>query len=137
MALVTCMVFLIERMRRLRSWVFAMRLLRGHSRGRELGLERLERLADVRLDRVVQSLFGRDVREKLLVVDVEVLEEGGFERADLRHIDAVEESVGAGVDDDDLPFDRERSVLGLFQDLHEALTARELVLRRLVEVRAE
>ena len=51
--------------------------------------------------------------------------------------EVVEEAVRAGVDDGHLALHRERPVLALLQDLHHALAAGELGLRRLVEVRAE
>src|SRR6266850_187144 len=137
MAFVTCMVFLMERMRRLRSWVFAMRLLRGDPGSLELGLECLERLAGALLDPVVERPLSCDVHEKLPVMDVEVAVHVRLERPNLRDLDVVEEAVCAGIDDDDLAFDREWCVLRLLEHLDEALATRGLVLRGLVEIGSE
>ena len=51
--------------------------------------------------------------------------------------DVVEIAVGAGEDDRDLPLDRQRLVLRLLENLDQPGAARELRLRRLVEVAAE
>ena len=64
-------------------------------------------------------------------------QEGLLELADALGRDVVEESGGADVDHHDLLGDLERDVLTLLEDLDELLTAGELGLRGLVEVRTE
>src|ERR1039457_3622448 len=49
----------------------------------------------------------------------------------------VEGAAGAGIDGQDLLLDRHRAVLPLLEDLGEALPASELLLRGLVQLRAE
>src|SRR5690606_7304260 len=51
--------------------------------------------------------------------------------------DVIEMAVRGRPDDRDLLRERQRLVLRLLQDLDQALTARQLLLRRRVEVRAE
>src|SRR5205814_4190401 len=56
---------------------------------------------------------------------------------DLRDRDVVQVAVRYGENDHDLLLDRHRLVLRLLQHLHDAYPARELLLSRLVELRAE
>src|SRR5262245_23730135 len=87
MALVTCMVFRIERIRRLRSWVLAIELFHGHPGRLELGLRRAQGLVHSLLDVVVERLSRRDVREQALVLDVDELVEIGLEIAHRPDVD--------------------------------------------------
>ena len=71
---------------------------------------------------------------------VRVLDEAvqlGFEAADILNREIVEVAVGAGEDDQNLLFDRQRLILVLLQNLDQAAAAVELLLRGLVEVGAE
>ena len=60
-----------------------------------------------------------------------------FERAALLDRQIVQVALGAGEDDQDLLFDRQRLILALLQNFHQALAAVELLLRSLVEIGAE
>ena len=60
-----------------------------------------------------------------------------FERPALLERQIVQEPVGAGVDNQDLLFDRQRRILALLQNLHHAAAARELRRGGFVQIRAE
>ncbi|MNR32681.1 hypothetical protein D3C85_1502880 [compost metagenome] len=60
-----------------------------------------------------------------------------FKAADVRHGHVVEVAARAGVDRDDLFFDGQRRVLRLLQQLGQASAARQQLLGRGVQVRAE
>jgi len=60
-----------------------------------------------------------------------------LERPHLLDRQVVHEALAAGEDDGDLPLDGQRRVLSLLEQLHHALAAGKLLLRGLVEVRAE
>ena len=51
----------------------------------------------------------------------------GFELAALLHREIVEVALGAGEDDQDLLFERQRLILALLQNLDQVLAAIELV----------
>src|SRR4030095_5029659 len=66
LAFVTCIVFLTERMRRLRSRVFAIRQSwrssgRFRGNGQELLLEVVQDLLQLRAERIVEGLLGPDL----------------------------------------------------------------------------
>ena len=70
--------------------------------------------------------FGLDEDDQLRLETLHVL-----------HWDVVDEAVGRGVDGDHLLLDRDRGVLGLLEDLGQAVTAVQLGLRHLVQLGAE
>ena len=65
------------------------------------------------------------------------LQQPGFELADVFDSDVVCVTVGRGPDPQHLFLDVHRLILRLFQNLCQPLSASELCLRRLVEVRTE
>ncbi len=60
-----------------------------------------------------------------------------FKKPALLHWQIVEHPVATGVEDQNLLFHRERRILRLFQNLHQAAAAIQLGLRNLVQFRAE
>ena len=86
---------------------------------------------------VVERLFGGDVVEHLRLRRVEVRIESVFKGANLLDLQIVEEALGSGEKNDDLLLGAQRMELRLLQQLGEARTAVELVLRHLVQVAAE
>src|ERR1700686_3138691 len=108
-ALVICCVFFTARMRRRRSISDG---ICHSSRGcglsrRELARELLHGRGQRALQLIVELLLLRDSPEQIRVPIVDELIELGLERTHVGHGDVVEMSVGAGVDDRHLPFDRQ------------------------------
>lgn len=92
------------------------------------------------------DLCGEFVGEFLFVADrgvdfgeliVDVLEQALFKLADLVDRKGIEEALAAGVDGDDLLFDREGCVLVLFEEFGETVATGKLGLCGFVEVGAE
>ena len=77
------------------------------------------------------------VRSMPGLVDVDVLVQFGFEVAHLIDWQVVQESAGAGEDDQNLLGERQRRELLLLQQFDQALAAIQLGLRGFVEIAAE
>src|ERR1700693_4680325 len=100
-------------------------------------LEALDRGGE-RLLRSLLELPGRGNRgENVRVLALQELVQPRLEGEDRIHSQRVEVALGARENRGDLQLDVHRQVLGLLEDLDQALSARELRLGRLVEVRAE
>src|SRR5205823_255677 len=110
-------------------------LFGGVVRGREALLEGADRLLDLVLVGEVAALA--DLLEQLGLFAPEVLEELGFEAADVRDGDVVDETAGAGEDRHHLLLDGQRRALGLLQQLGEPVATVELGLADLVELGTE
>src|SRR5262245_44286348 len=65
------------------------------------------------------------------------LDQSGLPLLDLRDLDVVDQAVRDREQDDHLLLDGNGRVLWLLQDLHDARSARELLLGRGIELRAE
>src|SRR4029078_11687574 len=98
-----------SRRKSFRAVVFSWRPLGGRGLpGREVAGEFLYRRVRRALQLVVQLFLVAYPREHLRVAGLDKAIEVGLEVAHLGDGDGVEEPVGAGVDDRELPLDRER-----------------------------
>src|SRR5437899_2778991 len=116
------------------SW---LRLRRCFPRGHELRSELLQRSIQFPLERLVDLLLARDRREDARVARIEEPIQLFLVRPQIADRDRIEIPIGAGVNDGDLLFDRQRLILRLLQDFDQALTSMQLCLSRLVEVAAK
>src|SRR5688572_26836904 len=104
---------------------------------RELGLEFGDRLLELLLDVRLELLRLADLLADAGVALLEELEEPLLEGLHRRRGQVVQQARGAGVDDHDLALERQRAELVLFEELDQALAARQLVARVLVQVARE
>src|SRR5882762_5578981 len=86
---------------------------------------------------VAQHLAAPDLLADVGMLGRHEVAESLLPRPDLVHRHVVEIAVGGSEDDHDLLLDRHRLELRLLQHFHQAHTARELLLRRLIELRAK
>ena len=123
MALVICCVFLTERMRRRMSIRLGMRLMPSAAcSAMKRSLNSFSTLVDLAPSARRRCAFFSRICCRM--PGMRVLDEAvqlRFERAALFDRQIVEEAVGAGEDDQDLLFDRQRLVLPLLQNLDQAL----------------
>src|SRR4029077_5750830 len=88
--------------------------------GCEALLEMVDRLGELVAEFIAEFLGLADLREDAFLRRAQVIEELGFEPADVLDRDRVEMSLGTEEDRDDLLFDRQRLVLRLLEQLHES-----------------
>ena len=100
-------------------------------------LELLEHLVEFIAQRVVERLLLPNALQQAGLAGVKEIIEGALEGAALAGGQVVHVAVGAGEDDDDLFFHRQRRELVLLEQLGQARAAVELRQRGLVEVGAE
>src|SRR5438034_131339 len=136
-ALVICCVFLTARIRRRRSMSDGIRLSGSCLSGREALRELLDRRLECRLERIVELLLLADIGEHFRIPRFDEEIQLRLEVAHLGDGNRIEVAVRAGIDDRHLALDRQRLVLRLLQHFDEPRAARQLLLRRLVEVAAE
>jgi len=137
MALVICRVFFTLRIRRRRSSTFAIVLLLVLQPCEEASLVLIDRCCQTSLEIVIQRLLRRDIRKDGRLRSLQVRIVAIFERAKIRNLNVIQQAVDACVDDRNLFLRRERLELRLLQQLNQARTLVQLVLRHLVEVRTE
>src|SRR5699024_7564540 len=104
--------------------------------GQEVLLDLVEDARELLLGRGLELAGGADRLEHAAVV-AQVLEQLALEVADVLDLDVVELALGAGPDGDDLLLHRERRALGLLEQLHQAGTAVQLLLRGRIQVGGE
>src|SRR5580658_831878 len=141
-ARVICWLLFTERMRRRKSrsvaiWCrYARTLLRGllRYRGGEALLEFADGFLDFGSDPIIESLFLGDVFEYGGCAGLDVLQHFLFKASYFVDRNRIQQAAGSDEDAEHLFFDRQRSVLVLFQDFREALPAAKLRLGRFVEL---
>ena len=111
---------------------------RGHGSGAlERDRERLEGVVQFLLEVLGEVLLLGDLGEERRVLEVHRLHQFAFEPLDVLDRDLVEVAVGPGEEAHHLLLDRHRDVLALLQELDQARSPAQLLLRGLVEVGAE
>src|SRR5262249_13064103 len=138
-AFVICCVFLTARIRRRRSisdGIWTLPALAacwpscdGCFPGREVACEFLHCRVEPALQLIVELLLFDYPREHLRIPRLDELEQFGLEGAHFRHRDVVQIPVRSREDDRHLPFDPQRLVLRLLEDLDEPGPSIELRLR--------
>ena len=99
--------------------------------------ERRASVGDLLIELVGELSGGLDLGEDLGVAGLDVGNPVSLVGADVDDLETIEESADASKDSDDLLLDGHGGVLALLEELLEALSALELLLRGGVEVRAE
>ena len=105
--------------------------------GKELFLKFLNGLRQSGLDVVLELARGADGLRNIAIGAVDVLEQLLLERADQLYRNIEQLARNDGKDDDDLLFDRDRTVLRLLEHLDDTLALIEALLGIRVEVGAE
>src|ERR1051326_360926 len=135
-------IFCVDWTERIRRWMSRrvaiaplrrLDALRRHEFRLGVGDSLGERLAH----RVGKLPLVADLREGLRLLPLEPAVEEGLELAHVLYRHVVEQALRARVDDRHLLLDRQRRVLALLKELPQASAARELDLRRAIEIRAE
>src|SRR6202158_1007731 len=141
-ARVICWVFLTERMRRRKSRSVAIAVYRGMlltrclccGRGHEWFLERINRLAQLDAQGIIQRFLFCNLFEQPTVIGVHEIEQFALEAAALGGRNIVHRPAGSREDHKHLLLNRQRRVLILLEHFGQPLATRQLCLRYLVEL---
>ena len=86
---------------------------------------------------IKHSPLSNERQRTIFAFPVQIVVETDLEVRDLRQFQIVQVALGSGEDDRDLLLDSERRVLLLLEQFHQAVSAMQLLLRGLVEVRTK
>jgi hypothetical protein len=91
-------------------------------------------LLQISCDFVCQTLLLANTLQKTWMRILDEFQQSGFKASHVFNGNVVSITIAGGPDDEYLVFDVHWLILGLLQDFNQALTARELGLRRLVQI---